>query len=93
MCCDVTVLVFSTFILITAIVLARRFLFTTINFKMIVDLTKLAFKNSFRLIARYTFLLDKLLNVLFSYSFGGTIGEVYDLWSLLRLFFGSREDR
>ena len=107
---------------------------------MTVDLTKFAFEHSFRLIARYTLLLDELLNVLFSCSFSGicdrlffndgysflcplpfdglvldefsfginhenfiktirsrktmrTIGEVYDLWPLLRLFFGSREDR
>ena len=95
-------------------------IFTTISFEMAVDLTKLAFEHSFRLIARYTLLLGKLLNVLFSCSFGGicnrlffndcysflcplpldglvldelSFGEVYDLWPLLRLFFGSREDR
>ena len=107
---------------------------------MTVDLTKLAFEHAFSLITRYAFLLDELLDVFVSCSFGGlcnrlffndgnsflcllpfdglvldelsfgiddenfiktirtrktmrTIGEVYDLWSLLRLFFGSREDR
>jgi hypothetical protein len=73
--------------LITAIVFARRFRFTTINFEMTVDLTKLAVEHSFRLIARYTLLLDKLLNVLFSCTFGGICNRLFfnDCYSFLCL--------
>ena len=50
-------------------------------------LTKLAFEHSFRLIARYTVLLDKLLNVLFSCSFGGIGNRLFfnDCYSFLCL--------
>jgi hypothetical protein len=54
---------------------------------MTVDLTKLAFEHSFRLIARYTPLLDKLLNVLFSCSFSGIGNHLFfnDCYSFLCL--------
>ena len=54
---------------------------------MTVDLTKLAFEHAFRLITRYTLLLDKLLNMLFSCSFGGICNHLFfiERYSFLRL--------
>jgi len=48
---DIVLVLVLVLTLITDIVLGRRFRFTTINFKVTVDLTKLEFDHSFRLIA------------------------------------------
>jgi len=87
---DIVLVLVFVLTLITDIVLGRRFRFMTINFKVTVDLTKLAFDHSFRLIALKTLLLVKLLNVLFSCSFCGIgnrqfFNDGYSLLCLLRL--------